>query len=70
MIDIGSRKRNQPAPPHLIFEALTQPDRDPQRPWLSLQDDERPPAVVKARKPDLVVWSLLFVKRPHALIRF
>jgi hypothetical protein len=39
VIEVGGRKRNQPAPPHVVFEALTQPDRDPQRPWLMLLDD-------------------------------
>lgn len=28
MLEVGKRMRNQPAPPHVIFEALTQPDRD------------------------------------------
>jgi hypothetical protein len=28
MQEIGSRKRNQPAPPRIIFEALTQPNGD------------------------------------------
>jgi hypothetical protein len=70
VIEVGSRKRNQPAPPHAVFEALTEPDRDPQRPWLSLLDDEQVPRVVASHKPDLVVWSSLFAKRPDALIRF
>jgi hypothetical protein len=38
MLEAGSRKRNQPAPPHIMFEALTQFDRDPARPWLELPD--------------------------------
>jgi len=67
---VGSRKRNQPAPPHVVFEALTEPDRDPQRPWLSLLDDEQAPHVVASHKPDMVVWSSLFTKRPDAVIRF
>ncbi|HET8583861.1 MAG TPA: hypothetical protein VFL65_11465 [Jatrophihabitans sp.] len=29
MIEIGSRLRSQAPPPHIVFEALTQPDRDP-----------------------------------------
>jgi hypothetical protein len=70
VVDIGSRKRNQPAPPHVVFEKLTNPDLDPQRPWLSLLDDETRPRVLEANEPDVVVWSSLFVKRPDAVVRF
>lgn len=70
MQEIGSRKRNQPAPPQIIFEALTQPNRDPQRMWLLLLDDEVPPKVLRSRRPDTVVWSSLWKKRPDAVIRF
>lgn len=70
MHEIGSRRRNQPAPPHIIFEALIQPHRDPQRPWLVLLDDEMQPKVLKTRRPDTVVWSSLWKKRPDAVIRF
>src|ERR1700742_1733262 len=70
MLEAGSRKRNQPAPPHVMFEALTQPDRDPARPWLELLDDEQRPRVVEASKPGLVVWSSLWIKRPDAIVRF
>ena len=67
---IGSRKRRQPAPPHIIFEALSQPDRDPQRPWLILHDDEVGPQVLKTVHRDTVIWSSLWKKRPDAVIRF
>lgn len=70
MHEIGSRKRNQSAPPHIIFEALTQPNRDPQRPWLVLLDDEVAPKVLKTTYPDTVVWSSLWKERPDAVIRF
>ena len=70
MIEIGKRKRNQPAPPHILFEALTQPDRDPARPWLDLYDDEVRPRVLQADPPSMVLWSSLWVKRPYARIRF
>jgi hypothetical protein len=70
VIEIGKRKRNQPAPPHILFEALTQPDRDPARPWLDLDDDEVRPRVVQADRPSMVLWSSLWVKRPDARIRF
>lgn len=68
--EIGGRKRNQPAPPHIVFEALTQPDRDSQRPWLMLLDDEVAPKVLKTTYPDTVVWSSLWKERPDAVIRF
>ncbi|MGY1812905.1 hypothetical protein [Blastococcus sp. SYSU D00820] len=70
MIEVGARRRNQPAPPHVVFEALTQPDRDPARPWLALLPDEIPPEVLVAEEPHLVVWSSLWPRRPDARIRF
>lgn len=62
--------RNQPAPPHVIFEALTDPDRDPSRPWLDLLEDEQRPMVLTAEPPSLLVWSSLWTKRADAVIRF
>ena len=70
MIEIGKRRRNQPAPPHILFEALTQLDRDPARPWLHLLDDEERPRIIEAQAPSLVVWSSLWLKRPDATVRF
>jgi len=70
MIEIGGRKRTQPAPPTAIFEALTQPYRDPARPWLLLLEDEQPPLLLEAVRPSLVVWSSLWTKRPDAQLRF
>ena len=70
MHEIGSRKRNQPAPPHIIFEALTHSNRDPQRPWLMLLDEEIAPKVLKTTYPDTVVWSSLWKTRPDAVIHF
>ena len=70
VIQLGARRRNQPAPPHVIFEALTQPHRDPTRPWLLLLDDEQEPEVVEVDPPHLVVWSSLWPHRPTARVRF
>ena len=70
VIEVGSRRRNQPAPPHVLYEALTEPNRDSARPWLLLQDDELPPAILTAEEPHLVVWSSLWKRRPEARIRF
>jgi hypothetical protein len=48
MLEAGSRGRGQPPPPTVVYEALTDLDRDPARRWLVLLDDERPPAIVRA----------------------
>lgn len=68
--EVGSRERAQPPPPPIVFEALTNPDRDPTRPWLLLLDDEQPPRVLEAAYPDLVVWSSLWPRQPDAHVRF
>jgi hypothetical protein len=68
--EIGSRMRNQPAPPGILFEDLCDPHRLPVRPWLRLLDDEMEPVVVESSRPRLVVWSSLWVKRPDARLRF
>ena len=68
--EIGRRRRNQPAPPHVIFETLTDFDRPGARPWLELLDDEQPPRVLQARASLTVVWSSIWTKRPDAIIQF
>jgi hypothetical protein len=70
VIEAGTRKRGQPAPPHVVALSLSEPDRDPARPWLLLLDDEQRPRIVEARPPELVVWSSLWPSRPDALVRF
>jgi hypothetical protein len=70
VLEAGSRRRSQSAPPHVVFEVLTDPHRDPARPWLLLLDDEQEPRLVDAGKPDFVVWSSLWEKRPDARVRF
>jgi len=70
VLEAGSRQRSQPAPPHVVFEVLADPNRDPARPWLLLLDDEQPPQLVDADKPDFIVWSSLWKKRPDARVRF
>ncbi len=54
----------------MVFEALSDPHRDPARPWLLLLDDEQPPRLIGAEPPHLVVWSSLWGKRPDDRIRF
>jgi hypothetical protein len=70
MFEAGSRRRTQPAPPPVVFEVLTDPGGNPARPWLLLLDDEQSPELIDARKPDFVVWSSLWEKRPDARVRF
>jgi hypothetical protein len=70
VIEAGSRRRAQPAPPRVVAESLMEPDRDPARPWLLLLGDEQRPHVVDAAPPGLVVWSTLWPRQPEALVRF
>jgi hypothetical protein len=70
MLEAGSRKRKQPAPPRVIFEALTSPTREQGRSWLHLRDGEQAPRIVEAQEPALVVWSSLWAERPDAVVRF
>ncbi|MEN4464259.1 hypothetical protein ABFV47_25155 [Mycolicibacterium fortuitum] len=70
MPEIGSRKRNLPAPPHVVFKDLTVSNRSPARPWLHLLDDEVVPAVLESREPGYVVWSSLWPRRVDARITF
>ncbi|WP_029110426.1 hypothetical protein [Mycobacterium sp. URHD0025] len=70
MVEIGSRQRNLPAPPHVVFDDLTVPSRSPARSWLNLLDDEVAPVVLESRAPGRVVWSSLWPRQPDARITF
>ena len=70
MPEIASRRRTQPPPPHIVYEALTNPDRHPARPWLILHNDEQHPTIAEAVEPNLVVWTSIWPRRPDARIRF
>src|SRR5829696_1053540 len=65
VIELGSRRRSQPAPPHVIWEALTQPRRAGARQWLDLHDDEVAPVVIEAHEPHLVMWASIWPCRPR-----
>ena len=67
---IASKRRSQPAPPWVIFDDLVDPDRQPRRPWLHLEDDEIAPVVLESERSSHVVWSSLWLKRPDARIAF
>ena len=54
----------------MVFEALTDPHRDPRRPWLLLLDDEQPPRILRAEANRHVVWSSLWPGRPDAEVHF
>ncbi len=54
----------------MLFEALTEPERDPARTWLLLLDDEVPPMVVESAPPQFLVWSSLWPRRSDVRIRF
>lgn len=70
MIEVGSRERNQPAPPWVVFEALSRTHLRPTREWLILLEDEQEPEVLSVQAPVLVSWSTLWPRRPDARIRF
>jgi hypothetical protein len=70
VIELGSRARSQPPPPHVVFDSLCQPDADPARPWLRLLADEVRPRVLHQVRPELVVWSSLWLARPALTVRF
>ncbi|MCZ4556540.1 hypothetical protein O4215_13255 [Rhodococcus maanshanensis] len=70
MPEVARKRRTQPPPPHVLYEALTDPDRDPTRPWLLLQEDEQRPTIAESVEPNVVVWTSLWPLRPDANIRF
>jgi hypothetical protein len=70
VIEIGSRRRTQPAPPHILFDVLFDPDGNSWRRWLELRRDEVRPTVLRAEKPATLAWSSLWPWRPDAVIEF
>src|SRR4051794_40499082 len=70
METLGSRRKSQPAPARYVYEALSEPNRDPARQWLALLDDEVPPAMLNCEEPIVVTWSSIWRKRPEAQVRF
>lgn len=70
MHEVASRRRTQAPPPHVVVEALVEPDRDPLRPWLHLAADEQRPEVLEEDGPHRVVWSSSWPARPDARVRF
>ena len=69
MHEIGRRRRSQPAPPHVVREALADPNRDPARPWLTLLPDEVRPDVLDEDAAGLT-WSSIWTRRLDARVHF
>jgi hypothetical protein len=68
--ELGSREREQPAPPHVVWDSLTRPRQRSARPWLDLLEDEVEPRVLESTRPERVVWSSLWPDRPDDRITF
>ena len=69
MTEIARKRKTQAPPPGVIFEALTQPHRDPTREWLRLERGEIEPAI-KVHNALRVTWSTLWPDHPSAAITF
>lgn len=70
METLGTRAKSQPAPARILFEAITEPNRDPARQWLVLLDNETLPRILESDQPGLVTWSSIWRDRPQAQVRF
>jgi hypothetical protein len=60
MIPVASKRRGQPAPPFIIAPMLAEPNKYPTHPWMTLLAGEEWPTVLRARKPEYVLWSSLW----------
>ena len=70
MEPVATRRRTQPAPPHVVFDDLTHPGRPTHRPWLHLLAGELAPRVLVSEYASVVVWSSIWLARPDAKVRF
>jgi hypothetical protein len=70
LIEVARQRKAQAPPPHVVFEALTQPHRAQGRGWLRLAPGEIEPAVLEAAESQRVVWSTLWPEHPSARIEF
>ena len=52
-----------------VFEALVAPDRDGSRPWRLLLAGEQRPQILEAGRPNLIIWSSLWITRPDVRVR-
>src|SRR4051794_32219921 len=67
---LGRRTGNLPAPPSIVWESLSVPHLPGARPWLNLLPDEVEPSILKASRPNLVVWSSIWPQTPAQEIVF
>lgn len=65
---LGDRSQPLPAPPHVVFYSLAEPERPSARPWLNLVADETAPTVLMAEAPHHVQWSSLWLSRPNDVV--
>lgn len=70
MLEIGSRARQLPPPPRVVWQSLAQPHQPGARPWLALRPDEVEPRILTAERPTRLVWSSLWPDRPNDEIHF
>jgi hypothetical protein len=59
MPEAGTRRRSRPAPPHVVAEALAEPDRDPARPSLELRASIRFDLAADGTGGTDLRWTLL-----------
>ena len=67
--ELGTREKPLPAPAHVVWESLHEPQRPSARAWLHLGRGEVEPRVIEAEEPHVVVWSSLWADRPEDVIR-
>lgn len=65
VIAYAARANRLPAPPHIVWGSLTDPQAPGARPWLNLMDDEIEPAVLESAPTSMVVWSSPWPSRPN-----
>jgi hypothetical protein len=70
LVEVAQRRKGQAPPPWVIWETLNEPFRVPERQWLDLTDDERPPVVVFGAEPHELTWSSIWPARPDLRIHF
>ncbi len=70
MITLVSREKGQAPPPHIVWDALTDPFDPSIRRWLELLPNEVLPEVIDAVRPHHIVWTSLWPDRPRDQIRF
>jgi len=65
---LGDRVKRYPAPPHVVFEALT--DTEGFEEWLHQAPGEIRPVILEAVAPAHVVWASLWPVSPTDTVEF